>query len=432
MASELAKTIHSNRTKPWKKWLIGIVIVVVAAGLFLWFQDRKTQENNRPHFQTQELKRGDISLTITATGNLSPTNEITVGSELSGTCVEIYADSNDEVKKDQPLAKLDTVKFAQNVESNRASLLSAQANLKQTQATLEENEATLARYEELHRLSNGQSPSKADMQTAKAAVSRASADLESAKASIAIAEANLKTTERDLGKTVITSPVNGIILTRSLEVGQTVAASLNAPELFTIAEDLRKMDLVVTVAEADIGKVQKGQTATFTVDAWPNRNFTAKIKKVSYGSTVTENVVTYDTELEVTNDDMSLRPGMTATADIAVSSAKDVFLIPNAALRFDPARVAAASNATEPKKSFMQSLMPGPPRRRGGGGQSSKEGAGGDEKKPTPHVWILKNGRPEKINVTTGITDGKFTEASGPELKDGLPIITSVNPTSGN
>lgn len=263
------------------------------------------------------------------------------------------------------------------------------------------------------------------MDTSQATVDRAQADLLSSKASVAEADANVKANERDLEKAVIRSPVNGTILLRKLEVGQTVAASFTAPELFTIAEDLRKMELVVAVAESDIGRVEKGQAVEFKVSAWPKRVYNAKVKKVFYGSTITNNVVTYSTELEVDNDDLSLRPGMTATADIFIERKKDIFVVPNSALRFDPVAAAKIGKTEEGDRTIVQQLSPGGGRRWGRGAGSDLPS--GPEKKDTS-VWVLKNGEPVEVKVTAGLTDTKDTEVTGEGLAEGADIIVSAKP----
>jgi len=411
------------------RWVYGILLLVLLAvgfGGWKWYRNRKDQENAGPTYVTEALKRGDIALEVTATGNLAPTNKVSVGSELSGTILEVLVDRNDEVKMGQVLAKLDTTKLMQTNASAKANLLAAQAKVGQSEATLKESEASLARLEELHRLSDGKTPSLADMQTAVATRDRSKADLESAKAAVEAAQAAVRSNETDISKCVIRSPIDGIVLTRTVEPGQTVAASFTAPELFVIAENLAKMELLVAVAEADIGRVESGQDASFTVDAWPGRSFSGKVTIVNFGSKVTNNVVTYDTELQVPNEDLSLRPGMTATADIAVAASKDVLLVPNAALRFDPNKNKDDPNAG-PQKSFVQSLMPGPPRRGFGGGGGNK----GIAKKPgvkkavkeAGRIFVLQDGKPVEIAVKTGLTDGRNTEVSGEGLTEGVPII---------
>ena len=345
----------------WKVLLPALVLV--AGALLYWHFGRKDGLENEPIFKTENIVRGDINLIVTATGNLTPTNQVTIGSELSGTVSEVLVDINDTVKKDQPIAQLDTAKLTQQTERSRAILLSAEARVTLAMATLTENTASLARFEDLLQLSEGKTPSKAQMDTAQATVDRSKAELESAKAAVNEAQASLRAIERDLSKSIIRSPVDGIVLSRTVEVGQTVAASFTAPVLFVIAEDLRKMDLVVTVAEADIGRVAAGQTATFTVDAWPTRSYNATVQRVAYGSVITNNVVTYNVELGVDNADLSLRPGMTATADIAVARAAQVLHVPNAALRFDPASVLEFLKKTDPKRTLVQALSPGGGRR---------------------------------------------------------------------
>jgi len=270
---KLPEIIRSARPMhPLWKWLPPALVLVVGALLY-WHFSRKDGRENEPVFKTENIVRGDIDLIVTATGNLAPTNQVTIGSELSGTVSEVLVDINDTVKKDQPIAQLDTAKLTQQTERNRAILLSAEARVTLAMATLTENTASLARFEDLLQLSAGKTPSKAQMDTAQAAVDRSKAELESAKAAVNEAQANLRAIERDLAKSIIRSPVDGIVLSRTVEVGQTVAASFTAPVLFVIAEDLRKMDLVVTVAESDIGRVAAGQKASFTVDACPTRTY---------------------------------------------------------------------------------------------------------------------------------------------------------------
>lgn len=421
-ASELQAILAPRASMPRRRLALILAFAAILLLVFfsLVFPRLRASAEPPPPFVTEPLKRGDIGLTITATGNLEPTNEVTVGSELSGTTLEVYVDTNDRVVKGQPLAKLDTSKLAQQTAASRASVVSAQAKVAQAEATLKETEADLARQQELHRLSGGKIPSQAGLATAVATAERARADLLAARASVGEAEAQVLINESDLAKAVIKSPIDGIVLARDLEPGQTVAASFTAPELFVIAENLEHMKLKVAIAEADIGRVAKGQPATFTVDAWPSRAYTASVLKVSYGSAVTDNVVTYETELQVANTDLSLRPGMTATADIRVAESKQVFLVPSAALRFDPASSAPAASAA--KKSFVQSLTPMPPRP---GAASGRPAAGSEKTAPgSARIWVLRDGRPEPVSVTIGLADERHTEVSGDALAEGLPVIT--------
>ncbi len=425
--SDLAAILAKEGANTRRTWLIAaaaILVIAMAGGAWYYFAAKKRAAEAPPPFITETLRRGNIALNITATGNLEPTNEVTVGSELSGTVLEVYVDTNDRVTKGQPLLKLDTTKLAQQTESSRATLASAKAALAQNEATLKEAKATLARQQELQRVSDGRVPSRADMEAAEAAAARAEANVLASKASISQAQAQLDINETDLSKAIIKSPIDGIILTRSIEPGQTVAASFTAPELFVIAENLEHMKLNVTIAEADIGRVAAGQKATFTVDAWPARTYNASVTKVAYGSALTNNVVTYKTELEVSNSDLSLRPGMTATADISVAESKNVWLAPVAAFRFDPA-TAAPRQGTGQSKSFTQSLVPMPPRRQSGRPAANGDAAG----KPangTARIFILKDGHPQPVTVQVGLSDSRYTEISGDALADGIQIITNA------
>ncbi|MES2466069.1 MAG: efflux RND transporter periplasmic adaptor subunit [Verrucomicrobiota bacterium] len=438
-SADLATIVASGASRPMRKWVFLTIGTALIGGGVFYFMTRDKKGEKQADYETEVAKTGRISLIVTAAGNLAPTNQIIVGSELSGTAKEVMVDTNDQVKKGDTLAKLDTSKLDQQTERSRAALLAAKARVSQAEATLAETRAALARQEELLKISGGKTPSRATMETSRATVSRAQADLESAQATVTGAEAEVRSFESDLAKTVIRSPVDGIVLSRSIEVGQTVAASFTAPTLFTIAEDLKKMELLVNVSEADIGRIEAGQTATFSVDAWPARNYTAKVKKVAFGAVGTgttassgsssgsnasaSSVVTYSTELEVTNEDLSLRPGMTATVDIAIVDKPDILVVPNAALRFDPVAAAAIGKPDDTKRTLVQSLSPGGGR-RWRGTPPPKPGSADS----APKVWTLKNGEPSGINVTLGITDGRLTEISGGNLTAGTPLIISIKP----
>jgi HlyD family secretion protein len=296
----------------------------------------------------------------------------------------------------------------------------AQARVTLAEATVKESAALLARQQELQRISGGKVPSKAIIDTAIATAERAKADLLNTQAGVGTAEAQVRINENDLGRAIIKSPIDGIVLTRSIEPGQTVAASFTAPQLFVIAEKLERMILNVTIAEADIGRVEKGQKASFTVDAWPDRTYSAVVSVVSYGSAVTQNVVTYEADLDVSNDDLSLRPGMTATADIGVAASQNIFRVPTAALRFNPATAAKTGPA---KKSFVQSLIPMPTRNRSRPEARDKD----DKTKPAAHLYILRDGKAEPLPIKTGLTDGRYTEISGEGLAEGMQVILRNN-----
>jgi HlyD family secretion protein len=435
-SQDLATIVAGAASRPVRKWLY-IIIAIAVIGVSIWYYRANTKNTERKaEYETVESKVGRISLIVTAAGNLAPTNQIIVGSELSGTAKEVLVDTNDPVKKGQTLAQLDTTKLEQQTERSRAALNAAKARVSQAEATVAESKAALARQEELHDLSGGKTPSRAIMETSRATLSRALADLESTQAAVTGAMADVRAFESDLEKTIIRSPVDGIVLARSIEVGQTVAASFTAPTLFTIAEDLKKMELLVNVSEADIGRIEVGQTATFSVDAWPSRSYTAKVRKVAFGAVgtgapakegaaaSTNAVVTYSTELEVTNEDLSLRPGMTATVDIAIVDKKDILIVPNSALRFDPVFAASIGKPDATKRTLVQSLSLGGGRRWRGAPPAK---AGSTDS--TPRVWIIKDGEPSEIKVTPGITDGRVTEITGEGLAVGTPLIISIKPT---
>lgn len=426
-SSDLSQILKSAEGSSRRGKIITVIIILLLlAGAFIGWRIYAKNREPKVTYVTEPLKRGDLKMVVTATGNLKPTNEVTVGSELSGTVVEVYVDTNDRVSKGQELARLDTSKLERQTESSRATAAAAAAKVEQARATLVEVNASLKRLQKLKESSGGRLPSQADMDTAIAAVERAKADLAAAQAEELQAKALVGANESDLQKSIIRSPVDGIVLTRNIEPGQTVAATMTAPELFVVAEKLENMKLEVAVAEADIGGVKEGQRATFTVDAWPDRSFEATVKKVEFGSSVTDNVVTYTTELEVTNDDLSLRPGMTATAEIAVAEARDVFLVPNAALRFNPSTATAspAAGNSAPKRSFVQSLVPTRPRRMMGSRGAGQDNA--DARMPrnkSGTIWVLQDGKPVEFKVKTGISDGNSTEVSGEGLKEDMPVI---------
>ncbi|MGB7904275.1 MAG: efflux RND transporter periplasmic adaptor subunit, partial [Steroidobacteraceae bacterium] len=383
---------------------------------------------------TTPVQRGDLRVTVSATGNLKPTNEVEVGSELSGLVTEVNVDNNDRVTKGQVLARIDTARLQDTIAQSRASLQSAIASVAQAEATAQQTKASLARFEEVHALSGGKVPSAAELDTARAEYARAVAGVRTAEAGVARARAQLSSDQTQFSKALILSPVTGVVLSRQIDPGQTVAASFNAPVLFLIAEDLSAMRLEVKVDEADVGQVAAGQSATFQVDAFPGRTFPARVERVdvganaSAGSTTSGNssstVVAYTAVLTVDNKDSTLRPGMTATADIVTSEKRDVLLVPNSALRFSP----DASAAGGERSGVTRVLMPGPP--RGTAGNKTREvqiGRGSAQE-----IYILDaKGEPEPVAVKTGDTNGTLTEVTGATLREGAAVITGKLATEG-
>ncbi len=397
----------------WRGWLI-LVVVLLAAGL-LYLGLRGKEAAKLPQYQTEPAAVGTLVVKVSATGNLQPTNQVDVGSELSGIVDKVYVDDNDQVKKGQVLARLDLAKLRDAVTKSQANLTAAEAQVLQAQATVTETRAALARMVRVAELSGGKVPSKSEMDTAEANLKRAEANEASTRASVAQAQAGLQSDRTNLAKADIRSPIDGVVLTRKVEPGQTVAASFQAPVLFTLAEDLTRMELQVDVDEADVGRVKAGQTASFSVDAWPGRHYAAVITRVSYGSKVENGVVSYQTMLEVHNDDLSLRPGMTGTAEITTLTRANALLVPNAALRFAPETTAAA-----PKKngSVLSAMMPRPPAQK-----PRAQAVGADGKS---QVWVLRDGQAVPVEVEAGASDGKLTEIVGGALKAGMAVITET------
>jgi HlyD family secretion protein len=343
---------------------------------------------------------------------VQPTNKVDVSSELSGTVRSVLVDYNSPVKVGQVLAELDTDKLKATLNSSRARLASAKAKVLDAEATLVEKRVA---FERKRTLATSRVSSQQDLDTAKAAYDRASAAIESAKADVGVAEADVELNETNLGKSRIVSPINGVVLKRNVDPGQTIASSLQAPVLFTIAEDLTQMEVQVDVDEADVGKVKEGNEGTFSVDAHPDRKFQARIRELRYGSEVVQGVVTYKAVLSTDNSGLLLRPGMTATAEIVVQQVAKALTVPNMALRYAPP-VQHAS-----KDSFLRRILPGPPRFRA----ASQREEGG----PNRRVWAVKNGTPVPIPVVVGASDGQRTEIVKGEITEGQGVI--VDSTTG-
>ncbi|MGC4086268.1 MAG: efflux RND transporter periplasmic adaptor subunit [Vicinamibacterales bacterium] len=400
--------------RSWRRrlmWpLIGLLLVVTT--IVVVARARTSADTATPAYVTEPVVVGDLDVKVSATGNLQPTNTVDVGSELSGLVEAVLVEENDHVKKGQVLARLDQSKLKDAITQSQAALASAEAGLAQREATVREANAQLSRLQEVSRLSGGKVPSKSEMETAEATAAKAVADRASAQAGVTEARAALSTNETNLSKSFIRSPVDGIVLTRSVEPGQAVAAQLQVATLFAIAEDLRQMELKVNVDEADVGRTRDGQQATFTVDAYPGRVYTADVTRVAYGSTKSGDVVSYAALLAVKNDDLSLRPGMTASAEIASTSVKGALLVPNAALRYTP-----ASSTQQAGRGFVASLMPGPPR-------MARTQETTQVSKTNGTVWVLRSGEAMAVPVAIGDTNGRFTVVTGGDLHEGDAVIT--------
>lgn len=393
-------------------WLGGSVGVL--ALLFMMFSG---SGGGPVGYKTEAVKRGPLSVKITATGTLQPVDEVDVGAEVSGRVVEVKVDFNDTVKKGDVLVQIDTTQLEARRVQTEAQLAAARAGVKEAEAGLSDAQRRLARIRDL---AKGRNVSQQDLDTAQSTYDRAVASLEVAKAQVAIQEANLQVAMSDIDKAVIRSPIDGIVLYRSIEPGQTVAASFQTPVLFTLASDINELELLADIDEADVGQVKEGQTASFTVDAFPNRTFEAAIrsmrnapKKADGTTAVTQGVVVYQGELTVNNDSGLLKPGMTATAEVTVKTVETAILVPNAALRFVPEQIAM-------REAMAQQ----------GGQGAPAPAAGAEQEKPDPaagRVFVKDaNGQPVERKVKIGVTDGAFTEITEGELKEGDEVLTDV------
>lgn len=397
----------------WRTLLWGALAVVAVAGIYAFWSFSGGRAAIA--YVTEPAVRSNLTVVVTATGSAQPITQVNVSSELSGTVRKVMVDYNSVVKVGQPLAELDTDKLHANVESVRAKLDAARAKVADTAATIEERRTEYERKKEL--LTKGVSTIR-DLELAKAAYDRAVAAHTSALAEVKVVEADLKLNEINLAKACICSPIDGVVLKRSVDPGQIVASSLQAPVLFVIAQDLRHMELQVDVDEADVGKVKVGQKATFSVDAYPDRKFPATIRDIRYGSETVQGVVTYKAVLAIDNSELLIRPGMTATAEIVVQQVEDALLVPNAALRFSPA-------VQDGKKSpgLLQRLLPRPP------SATFRPPSEPEPTGPNRRIFVLRNGAPAAVPVVIGATDGRKTEIRKGAIEPGQAIVVDTAAT---
>jgi HlyD family secretion protein len=424
---EFLGTTERPRWRRWAKYWVPALIVLVLLIIVL-----SQRGGNKTDYITEPVTRQALSLTVTATGNLRPTNQVQVGSEVSGRIDSVLVDVNDRVARGQVLARINTDVIEDQIRQAQADLNSAHASVAQAGATLDVDSAQLARLQEVYRLSAGKVPSKTELEAAEANVKRDRASVASAQASVARAQAALSSSITNRDRAVIRSPVAGVVLARQVEPGQTVAASFNTPTLFVLAEDLSAMQLRVNVDEADVGQVHAGQKAEFTVDAYPGREFPATVERIDLASTNTastaasgtssqaaagqsNSVVNYEARLSVANPDGLLRPGMTATASIATGKTGVSLLVPNGALRFNPGEAAKAQQAS------------------GGGGLSVQVGLQEEQQKATigvgsrQEIYVLKDdGTLDKIDVVVGQSNGRLTAVTSSRLKPGMKVVTGI------
>lgn len=397
----------SRRAHPIPQRVLRWSILLAGLGLAFWFAVFQRTSPGATRYVTEPATRGSLVVTVTATGSVQPTNKVDISSELSGTVRKVNVDFNDAVAAGQVLAVLDTDKLKATVDSSRAKLASANAKMTEAQATVTEKERELARKQALAEKLAG---SLQDRDAVQAAFDRAKAALESARAEIGVAQADLALNETNLAKATITSPIAGVVLKRNIDPGSTVATTLQASTLFTIAEDLRKMEVQVDIDEADVGKVSSGQKATFSVDAYPDRKFPAVIRDVRFASETVSGVVTYKGTLTIDNAELLLRPGMTATAEIRTAEILDALLVANSALRYSP-----PTSVSSDQRSFLKRLLPGPPAMRP---VSTREETG-----PNRTLWVLRDGTPQSLKVVVGSSDGRRTEVLSGELKPGDAVV---------
>ncbi|MBX3182704.1 MAG: efflux RND transporter periplasmic adaptor subunit [Polyangiaceae bacterium] len=431
--------MNRSRTRAWL-FRIGGLLVVVALVAGGWFWRQAALKGQGPTYETQPVERGDLRSTVTATGTVSGRDTVEVGAEVSGTISKLYVDFNDQVKAGDILLELNTDKLLAAQGSAKARLTAAYASNKSARTTSKEAQTNRDRARELAKQGL---ISKSELESAEAAAERAAAQVQSTSADILVAKATLDSANTDLSKAVIRAPIDGVVLSRSVEQGQTVTASLQTPVLFLIARDLTKMELSVQIDEADVGRVKEGQKATFTVDAHPMKTFEASLRSLRNVPTTTDNVVTYQAVLDVSNDDLLLRPGMTATATIVTEEVTDALLVPNAALRFTPASPAGSASPSGPtalnvlQGGGARGMRGGPGMRGGGGGNRRPAGAGqqrrggrGNAEQPMGRLFVLEAGEPKMLRVPTGVTDGTMTEIKS-GIEPGTEVITDMLSSTG-
>lgn len=430
-----------------KKIIIGAAILVIIAGVVLVLSLFSPNKNDIPKYEKKAIDKGDIEALVITTGSLNPVTTVDVGSQVSGKIDELYVDFNSRVKEGQVIAELDQSQFLTRVKQNEANYQSAEASLKKTKVTLDN---TKKKYDRAMNLFKKDLISFEEKEAIETQYYSAMADIQSSEARLEQAESQLDSSKVDLTYTIIKSPIDGVVINRRVNIGQTVAASFQAPVLFQIANDLSKMQVECSVDEADIGKVKEGQKVRFTVDAFPDENFTGKVSQVRYAPEIVQNVVTYTTIVEVDNPEMKLRPGMTATASVVTGEAKNVLRVPNSALRFNP------SLSPEEMKKLMESMRQEMRERRGGSSRPEGSRPGGDahrqaaqrpgsgqhvsgmrgfsmqgaQMRQFARVWIEdESGKLKMVFVRTGVTDNSYTEIVSGSLKEGQLVITGE--TSG-
>jgi HlyD family secretion protein len=381
------------------------VVAVVTASVAAYY--RGSGSGSSPALTTATVIRDTVVQAVEATGTLEAVTTVEVGTQVSGTIKALHADYNSQVRKGQVIAQLEPSLFETQVEQARATVQRLQAEIDSARVHVEDTRVKLRRAQEL---SAQQLIPATDLETAQASARQAEASLKAAQAQLVQGRASLRNNEVNLGHTTITAPIDGIVISRNVDVGQTVAASMSAPTLFVLAQDLRRMQVNARVDESDIGRIEPGQTVEFRVDAHAEDTFTGTVRQVRLEPVIEQNVVSYVTVIDVPNPDLKLKPGMTANVTIEIARADDVLRVPNAALRFRPTTevfTALGQQAPEPGAA---------------GERSVARGAG---------VWVLRDGRLARVPVQVGVNDGTATAIVGGELQEGARVVTAVAAQTG-
>ncbi len=425
-----------------KKIIVITAILVIIAGVVLVLSLFSRNKNEPAKYKKEAVDKGNIEALVITTGTLNPVIIVEIGSQVSGKIDNLYVDFNSQVKQDQVIAELDQAQFITRVKQDEANYQSAEAALEKAKITLAN---TKKKYDRAMNLFEKDLISFEEKETIETQYYSAMADIQSSEARLEQADSQLDSSKVDLTYTIIKSPIDGVVISRRVNIGQTVAASFQAPVLFQIANDLNKMQVECNVDEADIGKVKEGQKVKFTVDAFPDENFTGKVRQVRFAPEIVQNVVTYTTIVEVNNPEMKLRPGMTATASVVTGEAKNVLRVPNSALRFNP------SLSPEEMQALMASMRQEMRESRGGSGRPEGSHPGGDSQRQNSQrsgsgqnasgmrgfgmqgtqmrqlarVWMEdENGKLKMVFVRTGVTDSSYTEIVSENLKEGQFVIT--------
>ncbi len=422
-----------RRPRPWLKALkkripLLVGLLVVGGGGFAFWRYETTRPPPAVHYKTAPIVKKTIVGRVTASGTLSAIVTVQVGTQVSGRIQKLFVDFNSPVKKGELVAKIDPQLFQAAADQAQANYLAANAAVAKATSDAKIAQIQLDRTKALH---DQNLAAQSDLDNAQAAAEGAKATLDSQKASLAQAVAQRHQAEVNLSYTNIVSPIDGVVISRTVDVGQTVAASLQAPTIFTIAQDLTKMQVDTNVAEADVGRLQVAMATYFTVDAFPGQRFKGKIREIRNAAIMLQNVVTYDAVIEVDNSDLKLRPGMTANVTVVYDEKKDALALPNAALRFHPpagvdSAVAALSAAAS--SSGGAPATPGTSGARGGGGSGRRGGGGsrGDDPSAPQTVWVMHGGTPQGVAVHVGLSDGTVTELVDGDVHEGDEVALEV------